>query len=60
MLETMQTLALVVTDSAPPSRAANREDMRDEMAKGQQRSNKEKKKPKQNKDKPASPAGAKK
>ena len=30
------------------------------MAKGQQRSNKEKKKPKQGKDKPAAPAGNKK
>lgn len=36
--------------------AADAKNMRDEMAKGQQRSNREKKKPKQAKDKPASPA----
>ena len=51
---------LAVIDFASLSRAANRDDGRDQMAKGQQRSNKEKKKPKQGKDKPAAPAGNKK
>lgn len=45
-----------VIDSALPSRAVNAKFMRDDMAKGQQRSNREKKKPKQAKDKPTSPA----